>query len=423
MKLHKTTIVTLILFLLSPVLLKAQVTVYKDSVRNVFLTGYIQAQYEKADSAGIPSFEGGDFPPNVDSRFMLRRTRFAVGYTEKFVSANLEIDYVQNNVRMANAYVQLNEQTFKAFSMGIGLATVPFGLETVYSSFNLESAERSRMIQTLFPDEKDCGAQLVFNPRNSKNWNFLTASLAIINGAGRNFVDYDSKKNFVGSLQLNLASKLKLNSLPVLAAGASYYSGRSRSNTNVMLSNGYNNGVKGFELNTNPNNVGAYADRIYTGFNAQAGLSSKIGLSRINFEYIWGKQPGVASSPTINGPQASRSFNTQPSTNIYNREFNGYFVTFNQTVGKTPLNLMVKYDWYDPNTFLSGKEIGAANSNSTSGDIAYSTWSFGAYLNMLKGNARLAAYYDIVKNEDTSVPEYANDIKDDVLTVRLQFRF
>ncbi|MCO4292082.1 porin [Solitalea sp. MAHUQ-68] len=423
MKLLKATTTAFILLLLSTIALKAQVVVYKDSVRNVFLTGYIQAQYEKADSAGIPSFDGGDFAPNVDSRFMLRRTRFAVGYSEKFVTANVEVDYVQNNVRIANAYVQFNENRYNAFSLGIGLATVPFGLETPYSSFALESAERSRLIQTLFPDEKDCGAQLVFSPRSSTKWNFFTVSLAIINGAGRNFVDYDSKKNFSGTVQLNLASKLKKTQLPLLSLGGSYYNGRSRSNTNTMLFNGYNNGVKGFELNTKESNVGAYAKRIYTGFNAQLGILTKLGVSKFNFEYIWGQQPGTASSPTINGPQASRSFGVQPTTNIYNREFNGYYVLFNQSIAKSPLNLMIKYDWYDPNTFISGKEIGAGSSNSTSGDIAYSTWSFGAYLNLLKGNARLAAYYDILRNEKTNVPEYSNDIKDDVLTLRMQFRF
>ncbi|UKJ07059.1 porin [Solitalea lacus] len=423
MKSLKTLSTVFILLLLSAYSTKAQITVYKDSVRNVFLTGYIQAQYEKADSAGIPSFDGGDFPPNVDSRFMLRRTRFAVGYAEKFFSANFEVDYIQNNVRLANAFVQFTEQKFKALSLGLGLGTVPFGLETPYSSFALESAERSRLIQTLFPDEKDCGVQLIFNPKNSAKWNFITASVALLNGAGRNFNDYDSKKNFSGSLQFNLGNKFKLNSLPVLGAGVSYYNGGSRSNTNVMLYNGINNGVKGFVLNTSPQNIGAYAKRIYTGFNGQVGVNSPIGLSKLNFEYIWGDQPGVASSSTINGPQSSRSFTAQPSTNIYNREFNGYFFTFNQSIGKTPLNIMVKYDWYDPNTFLSGREIGAASSNSTSGDIAYSTWSFGTYLNLLKGNARLAAYYDIVKNEKTSVPEYSNDIKDDVLTLRMQFRF
>ncbi|MND43962.1 hypothetical protein D3C80_347880 [compost metagenome] len=84
---------------------------------------------------------------------------------------------------------------------------------------------------------------------------------------------------------------------------------------------------------------------------------------------------------------------------------------------------MVKYDWYDPNTFVNGKEIGAQNSNTTEGDIAYSTWGLGAYLNLMKGNARLALYYDIVKNESTSIASYAKDIKDDVLNLRLQFRF
>lgn len=418
----RTTLLILSLLFTSAIA-SAQITIYKDSVRNVFLTGYIQAQYEKADSAGIPSFDGGDFPANVDSRFMIRRSRLAIGYAEKFISGNLEIDYIQNNIRMTNAYVQFTEQKFKTFSVGLGLATVPFGLETPYSTFNLESSERSRLVQTLFPDEKDCGAQLTVAPPRESKWNFISAGFAILNGAGRNFNDYDSKKNFSGMIQFNAARKLNIKSLPLLGAGVSYYHGKSRSNTATMLYNGYNNGVKGFVVNTDPKNVGGYADRIYKGVNAQIGVASKIGLSKLNFEYITGDQPGVAASATINGPQSSRSFGAQPLTDIYNREFIGYYFTFNQTIGKTPLNLMVKYDWYDPNKFVGGKEIGAENSNTTEGDIAYSTWGLGAYLNLMKGNARLALYYDIVKNEKTSLARYADDISDDVLNLRLQFRF
>ncbi len=84
--------------------------------------------------------------------------------------------------------------------------------------------------------------------------------------------------------------------------------------------------------------------------------------------------------------------------------------------------LLVKYDWYDPNTKVSGTEIGAAGSNFTAANIRYSTLGVG-YLNYLTENVKLVVYYAHVKNEKTALPGYTNDLKDNVFTFRIQFRF
>ena len=47
---------------------------------NLNLSGYIQAQYQKASSEGVDNFSGGDFSQHSDSRFMLRRARFKIDY-------------------------------------------------------------------------------------------------------------------------------------------------------------------------------------------------------------------------------------------------------------------------------------------------------------------------------------------------------
>ena len=59
----------------------------KDTVRpilkrfeNLRFTGYIQPQFQVAESRGAPSFSGGNFSSLSKSRFMLRRARVKIDY-------------------------------------------------------------------------------------------------------------------------------------------------------------------------------------------------------------------------------------------------------------------------------------------------------------------------------------------------------
>jgi phosphate-selective porin len=83
---------------------------------------------------------------------------------------------------------------------------------------------------------------------------------------------------------------------------------------------------------------------------------------------------------------------------------------------------LVKYDWYDPNTKVSGKSIGAPGANLSSANIKYNTLGIG-YINYLTENVKLVLFYSMPKNEQTALAGYTNDLKDNVLTCRLQFRF
>lgn len=415
--------IALITLFTLPFAASAQVPVpIKDTTKTLVLSGYIQAQYQLADSVGIPSYDGGDFTPNLDSRFAIRRARLQADYTRKFISGSIQFDLVPTNMRITDAYIQFTDPKFQTFNLGIGLTNVPFGYEVQVSSFALESIERSRVVQTIFPDEKDLGSILMVQTPKQSKWNFLKLSLGLVSGSGRNFNDYDSRKNFVTTLQIDAIKFLKTSPLNLLAFGASYYNGGERNNTNTMFYNGIDSlGNKGFVPQATE--VGAYAKRVYTGFNFSIGGKSALGITKVNTEYIWGQQPGVAAAAGISGPLASRSFGVQPLTSLYNRDFVGYYITLIQSLGELPVYVVAKYDRYDPNTFVSGKTIGLPFNLTTAGDIAYNTFGIGSFVNMYKGAARLTLYYDFVNNESTSIPAYSHDIKDDVFTVRAQFRF
>src|ERR1041384_3897762 len=51
-----------------------------DVMSRLKLSGYIQAQFQVADSNGAASFAGGNFASNVDKRFMVRRGRLKATY-------------------------------------------------------------------------------------------------------------------------------------------------------------------------------------------------------------------------------------------------------------------------------------------------------------------------------------------------------
>lgn len=76
----------------------------------------------------------------------------------------------------------------------------------------------------------------------------------------------------------------------------------------------------------------------------------------------------------------------------------------------TKHSIVLKYDWYDPNTKVAGTKIGIAASKAGKADIAYSTLGLG-YMYRMNNNIRLTAYYDLVTNEKTSVKGYFEKCK------------
>ena len=83
---------------------------------------------------------------------------------------------------------------------------------------------------------------------------------------------------------------------------------------------------------------------------------------------------------------------------------------------------MVKYDWYDPNIKVKELTIGKAGTNQTVADIRFATLGVG-YVHHINSQTKLVFYYDFVKNDKTQLTNYQSDIKDNVFTTRLQFRF
>jgi len=93
-----------------------------------------------------------------------------------------------------------------------------------------------------------------------------------------------------------------------------------------------------------------------------------------------------------------------------------------QNIINTKHQLVLKYDWYDPNSKVQKNDIGKTGTNLTTADIKYSTLGIG-YVYTFNPQTKITFYYDIVSNELTNLSGATTDQKDNVFTCRLQFRF
>ena len=88
----------LIIFLFFPVFIYAQFESYRledttgffrdlslirSKYHSLSFSGYLQVQYQYADTSGIQTYNGGNFSPSCDNRFMIRRGRFRMDYERK----------------------------------------------------------------------------------------------------------------------------------------------------------------------------------------------------------------------------------------------------------------------------------------------------------------------------------------------------
>lgn len=379
------------------------------------ITGYLQPQYQYIDSAGAPSYAGGDFVNGTNayySRFTMRRARFKFTYDYQNVRYLCNIDATEKGLNMRETYVRVSDPWLNVFSLTAGLLQDQFGFELTQSSGERETPERARYNQILFPTERDLGIfGSIVLPKSSRFYG-LKIDVACMNGAAGVAPEFDSNKDFTGRIQYTKTTK---NEKIQYGVGVSAYHGGYRVGT-----------VKDYNLTTSPAGDkyfvtaqdSAFSNRIakrsYFGADAQISMDLPIGITTLRAEYIQGEQPGTATS--------NRSPATLQTSPLYHRQFTAGYFYFIQDIGQSKFQVVFKYDWYDPNVKLAGDEIGKKNTNTKLADIRFETYGFGMTYHM-NSFVKLMLYYDMVKNEKTQVVGYTGDIKDNVFTCRLQFKF
>ncbi len=414
--------------------LKKDVSVLK----RIKISGYIQPQIQVADSAGQQSFNGGNFAPGQDLRFQVRRARLKIQYNSapnaKGISVSqytFQPEVTERGIALKEAYARVTDPWYGWLSLTLGMFDNPFGYECPYSSGLRETPERGRMSQLHFPNESEVGVMLsIHAPKSSKLKGFRW-DISMLNGnggpsAGVDVSDFDSKKDLSTRISYSDTSHFKNFHYH---AGLSYYDGLFRiDSVNVYKPGNDDLGVSGFVSDTKASDNGAieigergYTTRRYYGIDGQVAIKWKPGTTTLRGEYIYGDQPGLSSSTK------SPNDRNPITKDIYSRSFSGAYFYFIQNIMKTPLQLVIKYDWYDPNSDVEGDDLGRAVSTTSKStnesDVRYDTWGFG--LNYaFTSNIRFTAYYDMVENETSSnLDGYTTDRPDNQFTFRMQVRF
>jgi hypothetical protein len=467
------------------------------------ISGYIQTQYQKffvPDSIGstrrdFAQFSGGNFVnDNTFERFMIRRGRINLSYKKDFTSSKISIDVSERGVGIKDVYIQSFIPGFEALSFTAGLFPRPFGIENEESSSYRYSPERSRVIQTILPNERDLGLKIKFQFPEDSNLSFFSLTGAIVNG-NSSAVETNNYKDYIG--RINFFTPKSVENFKA-SVGASYYNGKMlhiyepvdtiASNTNTKYYIYYFGNLtdtagityKGFYIDTAKTFAsgtrGIGVERIYYGIDGKIEFNSPFGKTEISAEYVWGTQPSAVNNINIEkdyvvyneinslsptGPQLGVAWplydQPQPynptmvrPTNKYHstmvRNFNGGYISVTQNILDTNHKLLVKYDWYDPNTAVAGKEIKllyydddgnqAGNTFLSPADVKFSTIGIG-WLWDINPSLRFTVYYENVTNENTGIvsfagnirlgqrpsPGFEKDIKDDCLTIRLQYKF
>ena len=95
--------------------------------------GYIQPQFQIAESKGVKAFEGGDFSTNVSNRFMLRRSRVRIDYMhfeegkKPGVQIVFQFDANERGFTVRDVWGRIFENNWKLFSFTTGMFARPFG--------------------------------------------------------------------------------------------------------------------------------------------------------------------------------------------------------------------------------------------------------------------------------------------------------
>jgi phosphate-selective porin len=354
-------------------------------LNKIKVSGYIQSQWESY-GADLEKSNG------YNNTFYIRRARVKFTYEAldgvKFV---LQPDFSTGALALKDAYTVVNIPKLKNWTLWAGQMNRP-DYEVEYSSSQREVLERSRVIRAIYPGEREIGVKLEYIGTKIP----LKFQIMAMNGnfTGAQAKDVDSQKDIMARLVYSI--KIPGAGIGIDLGPNVYYGGNlSKNNRFFKNSDGTLDSV---------NNVWKYLKKNWVGGEVQI-FADVLGGLAVKGEYISGIN-SVPSSVAVNATRAQMV----ASPSLYNN-FSGYYIYFIKNIG--PKNQFVaKYDYYDPNTKLSGDAAGNS--------LSYKTWTI-AWQYYLNDFIRISLNYEMPKNEiNASNP---TDKKDNTLGVRIQAKF
>lgn len=384
---------------------------------HLLISGYFQPQFQVTQTKGAENYSGGNFGRYSNNRVTLRRARIRFDYAH-FTDDGLpqaqvvfQFDGSERGVVIRDFWGRFYENKWQLFSLTTGMFARPFGYEVNLSSGDRETPERGRMSQILMRTERDLGVMATLEPRKKQSpIRLLKFDVGIFNGQGLTGPqEYDSYKDLISRLSLK---PYAISHALSLSGGLSFFEGGLVQNSKYIFEQ-RDSKAQGFTVDSSDGNIGRKAPRRYRGLDAQLKFKNALGGTQLRAEYWWGTQSASANESATPGELLDGPY--------YIRKFNGVFLYLIQNILSDKNQLVLKYDIYDPNRKLEGTDIGTL-ANTHNADIRYNTFGFG-YLYHFNRHVKLLTWYDIIRNEPTALSGYERDLKDNVLTVRMQFRF
>ncbi|WP_224370760.1 porin [Hyalangium versicolor] len=337
------------------------------ALKKLQFSGYVQARFgaqQSLDDSGAGGF----------NRFYIRRSRLKATYTGDVAQYMFQIDATTSSVSLKDVEATLFiPGTKQRLSLTVGQTKWPFGYEAPQSSSEREFPERSLVVRSFLPGERDVGAK--FNGR----WGVFRLNVGIFNGNGiqnTNFIgtDNDKEKDVVGRAGFDLGW---------LSGGVSGWRG---------LTLGKRTGSTPDAFRT------AYA-RNRIGADAQVYLDLiPLGGTAIKAEYIAGKS-------------YQRSGNE-----IYGTPAGGWWAMVVQNIGLSDA-LAVRYDHFD---FENGRKAveadGKLGSNNAVGTLGATA------IHYFGENLKVSATYELLSTA-TADSGSVEDPKDNLFTLQFQARF
>jgi phosphate-selective porin len=358
------------------------------------VTGYVQAQWLLNDKDHVTDNE----PTNT---FSIRQARLKVTYEAfdgvKFV---LQSDFSTGRLALKDAYAVVNIPKLKDFTLWAGQFNRT-NYEVEYSSSQRETLERSKVIRTIYPGEREIGVKLEYNGSTIP----LRVQLMAMNGnfTGAQPVDYDSRKDLMGRLVYSI--KLPGAGLGI-DLGPNFYYGNTGIKYNTFVSD--ENGT----LDSTTYRAGDYLPKQWMGGEIQV-FADFLGGMAIKGEYV----QGINSASGSTNQDSKATLTAKRADPARLRHFTGYYLYLIKNIGSKD-QLVLKYDFLDPNTSLSG--------DAAMGDVKWNTYTI-AWQHYLNDFIRITLQYEIPEYEaNASRPEDYKDatgIYGNTFGMRIQAKF
>jgi phosphate-selective porin len=365
----KKLFICIVFVLAASTFVNAQGCIEPSSEEGVQVIGYIQPQFGMnffGDDAA-----GNDL--NTNSFYFNRARLGVVGNIPYDVSYYVMMDFssFKGGPYLLDAFITYSGLGPWA-KISMGQFKNPFGLELGTPCQALYTVNRSMVVNELASPFRDIGVMVsggtdTISFFGLENKNIFSYSLALLNGTGKNVMDTDRYKDFVGRLVFAPTNFLKI--------GTSYRTGQ-------LL---------------NPDPAINVADK-RTRFGADLSFNYKNFI--LQGEYISGKDEG---SKLVGGGCGEEP---TPVAGTFNSS--GYMV---QALYMTPWQLqpVIKYEAYDPDTDVE------FNSLSTL------TFGFNYFINEWT-RVQLNYMYNVEESSEVSMADY-HEISNDALILQLQVIF